>query len=522
MEAKDGAPQRRRRWRESLRVACAILCFAASGGLAAWVITQPEPSIARAAAPPVPVQVGDVEVGKGADPEAFARALAERWDEERLVLTIPGEEPIARSRRAFGAHLDVARLTARLRQATDTTSAMRRLHAELRSGQPLALPLPIAIDESASFELLADLKDRYDRRPADARANPRTGELVPHRHGRTLDVHGTLDAIRRAVERGEGRVSATVARRAAHRTLDDLGGLDLSHVIASYETHYSSAPESRDRTFNLRVAAGKLDGLVVLPGETFDFNEAVGERSEANGFRPAPQIAGGELVDGVGGGTCQIAGTLHAATFFSGLPIVERSPHSRPSTYIYMGLDAVVSYPQLNFRFQNDQPFPVAIGMTVEGGLVRAEIRGARVSRMVTFVRRVDDVVTYEERDTQDASLPRGVRVLVQRGVPGFTATSFRIVRDVATHQAVRTRVQDTYPPTTQIWRVGTGGNAPDGYVAPEGDGHGEYTADGYLELTQGVGVDGTQTVRRAGRTGTFGWTERMGFPQPDPARFAR
>jgi hypothetical protein len=263
-----------------------------------------------------------------------------------------------------------------------------------------------------------------------------------------------------------------------------------------------------------------VDGLVVMPGETFDFNEAVGERSEANGFRPAPVIAGGELVDGVGGGTCQVAGTLHAAVFFAGLPIVERSPHSRPSTYIFMGLDAVVSYPQLNLRFTNDLSTPIVIGMTVEGGVARAEIRGAEMHRMVSFVRRVDEITPYDERDVDDPSLPRGVRVLKQRGVPGFEITRWRIVRDVQTNQAVRTHSEDVYPPTTQIWRVGTGGPAPAGYVVPEGDTHMEYTADEYLSVIQGAGVDGTQVIRRAGRSGTYGWTARLGFPQPDASRF--
>src|SRR5690606_29549000 len=128
--------------------------------------------------------------------------------------------------------------------------------------------------------------------------------------GRLLDVHGTLDAITQAVAEGAPRVRAAVQERPARRTVEDLEGLALDHVLGTFETRYANTHESADRTFNLRVAGDKIDGLVILPGETFDFNEAVGERSEANGFRPAPVIAGGELVDGVGGGTCQVAGTL--------------------------------------------------------------------------------------------------------------------------------------------------------------------------------------------------------------------
>ncbi len=510
-----------RDWLERIRVAGAVACFAGAGGIGAWVIAQPTDAYAaRNAARPIEVTVGDSPLAKGADAHAFVEELADRWEAEPLTLEVPGEPSLTRSRRALGARVDRGALESLVRQAGESTSAMRRRAGTVAAEDLLRVPVPFVLDEAATFERLADLKDRFDRRPSDARLDARSGEVRPHTDGRTLDVHGTLDALHDGLARGATTVAAAVEERPAGRAAEDLAGIDVSAVLGVYETRYSLSAEARDRTFNLRVAAEKLDGLVVMPGEVFDFNEAVGERSEANGFRPAPQIAGGELVDGVGGGTCQIAGTLHSAVFFAGLPIEERGPHSRPSTYIYMGLDAVVSYPQLNFRFRNDLDFPVAIGFTIDGGVARAELRGRPVHRLVSFVRRVDDTTPYTEREIEDASLPRGVRVLSQRGVPGFKVTSFRIVRDTVTNQAVRTRVEDTYPPTQQIWRVGAGGLPADDFVPPEGDGHPEYTADGYLEVVQGEGVRGTQTIRRAGRTGTPGWTARLGYPQPDPARF--
>ena len=90
----------------------------------------------------------------------------------------------------------------------------------------------------------------------------------------------------------------------------------------------------------------------------------------------------------------------------------------------------------------------------------------------------------------------------------------WRIVRDLTTNQARREASVDVYPPTTQIWRVGTGGPPPEGYV-PEGDGHPEYTADEYTTMTQGPGIRGTDTTRQPGFSGLPGWTARMGMPQP-------
>jgi hypothetical protein len=254
---------------------------------------------------------------------------------------------------------------------------------------------------------------------------------------------------------------------------------------------------------------------VLLPGEIFDFNGVVGPRDEANGYKVAPVIAQGELVDGIGGGTCQISGTLHGAAFFAGLEIVERYPHTRPSAYIKLGLDATVGYPTINFRIRNGFPFPIVLHETVKNGVVRAEVLGPARSRTVTLVRRVLDVIPYEEVERPDKDLPRGLRVLGQRGVPGFKLRRYRIVREGV--HAERQRWDDVYPPTPQIIRVGMGEMAIDERKI-EDDPHPEYLADELLIMTQGADPEeqseGTQTEsREPGKTGVAGWTEAAGMP---------
>ncbi len=489
--------------------ALALLAAAALAGL-----SLAEHARAARPIPTVEVRVGG-EMITG-DAEQAAAHIADAWEARPLVLELAGER-IEGTRASMGAVVDRGALAASIAQARDARSLMRRFHDEERALEPIALPLPIVPSPEALARLLAERKDRLDTRAVDARIEPRTGRVVPETTGRYLDVFATLEAAYRAATDDAEHVEARIVARAPTRSAADLANVRVEAVLGAYETHYSTLEDARDRTYNLRVAASKVDGTVLMPGESFDFNEAVGERSEANGFRPAPEIAGGELVDGVGGGTCQIAGTLHAAAFFAGLPIVERSPHSRPSGYIWMGLDAVVVYQRFNLRFTNDLDTPVVIGMTVEGGTVRAELRGARAERMVTFTRRVDRVDPFTERSVPDPSLPTGVRVLRQRGVPGFAITRFRIVRDVAHNQARRQRWEDTYPPTEQIWRVGSGPPAPEGFVAPPGDAHPEYTTDELLSASFGAGISALEISRRAGRTGTPGWMARMGLPAATP-----
>lgn len=483
----------------------AALCIAGALALGGYALLLREP--AHAAAPaPTAVTVRGVDVTRG-DANALALQIARSFLRESIEVRVEGAPRLVKTREELGARVDVARLSRLIEDTRDARSPIRRVHGRINGVSPLTIPLPVELDLAQSRDLFVALKDEVDQSPLDARLDLATHTVRPERVGRLLDVYGSLDALLAALRADAHEVTLAVETQAPHRVARDLAAIDVGETLGVFETHYNTLETARDRSFNLHVAADKIDGLVVMPGETFDFNALVGERSEANGFRVAPVIAEGELSEGVGGGTCQIAGTLHAAVFFAGLPIPTREPHSRPSFYIRMGLDAMVSYPDMNLRFTNDQPFPIAIQLHVGYGIVHAELRGAHRSRMVTFVRRIDDLTHYEHRETADPTLPTGVRVLAQRGIPGFSVTRFRVTRDVAHNQAVRERMHDVYPPTTEIFRVGTGGAAPPGFVRPADDAHPEYLADEYLVVTEGVGVDGIEESRRAGRTATPGWT---------------
>lgn len=490
------------------RLAGAGLCLAASATVFyfAWQPVEPVQ-----AAPSVQVTVAGRAVDLTADRSREIERVAQHYLSEMVTVSADGDS-IARTRAELGARVDGARLAALMDAAYDPESALRRTWAAERGTDALDLPLPITFDVNAARPFLVDLKDDLDRPTSDARVDTETRQVIPERHGRTFDVWATLDRIESAMHAGQTEVDAVIELRDPARGAEDFGELVLDTVIGEFETRYNASIEARDRTANLRVAGAKIDGYVLLPGEVFDYNEVVGPRDRANGFLPAPVIAGGELVDGVGGGACQVAGTVHAAAFFAGLEILERSPHSRPSFYIKLGLDAAVAYPNINLRIRNDRDHPIAIEFKVDGGVARARILGTGAQRMVSFVRRIESVRGFDERVVQDRELPAGVRVLSQRGVPGFTIRRWRVVRDLEINQAFRESFSDVYPPTTQIWREGAGGPAPEGFTAPPGDSHPEYTADEYLTLTRGPGIDGFQEVRRAGRTGSYGWTAREGM----------
>jgi vancomycin resistance protein YoaR len=488
-----------------------LALFVALGGLAAW-LAMPAPHVD--AAPLAAATLNGKPLPLDAEERclAAARDAARQWLEQPVAIVVEGT-PVSKTREQLGARVDAAHVQALVAQLFDDHSALRRTHAREHGSAPLALDVPHAVDTTAALGALLQLKDELDVPPIDARYDFRSKELSPDKPGRRIDAWATLAGLDRALARGEASVAATVEPVAAHRTAAQLAGVSTDAVLGWFETKYARDQKHAARSFNLGLAASKLDGYVLLPGETFDFNTVVGPRNEANGYKVAPVIAQGELVDGIGGGTCQVAGTLHAAAFFAGLDIPDRRPHTRPSFYIKMGLDAAVAYPTVSLKLENPMPFPVVLHETVQNGLVRAEILGPRRTRDVTFGRRIDEVIQFPERDVEDSKLPRGARELKQRGIPGFKVTRWRIVRDGPF--ALREHHQDYYPPTAQIWRVGTGPEDPK--FEAQDDAHPEYVADEFLFISQGASVKGPHggdmvESRVPGKTGTYGWTVREGF----------
>lgn len=496
--------------RASLRLAALSLAFGLMGGGIGYLLL-PEHTPQAAGLPPLRVRGRPVAPAR--DAHAQALEIARAFLRERVRVVADGRT-LELTREAFGARVDVGLLAHLLAAARAPTSSLVRNHAALATG-PIDLPLPARIEGAVALPLLTQFKEEVDHPAVDARVDVEQRRVLPERRGVFVDVYATLARMDEAFAAGRTEVPAVVEHTQPSLTAAQLADIDMSAVVGWFQTNYNANEDHRDRTYNLHLAASRVNGYVWMPGAVLDFNEVIGDRSEASGFRMATVISGGELIDGVGGGTCQIAGTLHSAAFFAGMEILDRRPHSRPSGYIKMGLDATVVYPSINLRMRNTLPFPVVVHTRLGNGLARIELLGARSTRSVTFIRKIlPRVDRFAEREVPDPNLPAGTRVLTQRGIPGFRLVRYRIVRDGDT--AVRERWTDQYPPTTQIWRVGTGA-ALTGPV-PAQDDHPEYTADQYLALTQMAGTSDIQEVRRPGFSGEPGWMVRQGLTRAMPS----
>lgn len=144
-----------------------------------------------------------------------------------------------------------------------------------------------------------------------------------------------------------------------------------SYFSNVYSTYYSYYVNNKDRTTNLKIASKKINGTIIQPGETFDFNKVVGSRTSSKGYKKAHVFTGGDGVAmGLAGGICQVASTTFNAALLANVQIVERHQHSQRVSYVPLGRDAAISGNAQNFKWKNNTKYAIKVGMTVKGGKI--------------------------------------------------------------------------------------------------------------------------------------------------------
>lgn len=224
-------------------------------------------------------------------------------------------------------------------------------------------------------------------------------------------------------------------------------------TLGHFTTSYSILGEHRTRAVNIEVAANAVNGATIAPGQTFSFNETVGERTAAFGYERSIVLRDGAIQEGMGGGTCQVASTIHAAALLAGLDIVQRSPHSRPSGYIRMGLDATVVFPRVDLKLRNLYGARVVLRVVRTRGILRAWFEGENASRPDVLV--TSEIVerTLPPRTIEhDVRLSLDVVTIKTYGIPGYRVVRTRSITEAGTARTDQ-RI-DTYPPVAELVEV--------------------------------------------------------------------
>ena len=192
-------------------------------------------------------------------------------------------------------------------------------------------------------------------------------------------------------------------------TTSMLGIEAFPDLLSEFSTKY--AVSNKDRTTNLILAANKINGTVLMPGETFSYNRIVGERTIAAGYKEAPIYIEGRVENGVGGGICQIATTLYNAVLYSNLEIVERTNHQFVPSYANASRDATVVYGAIDFKFKNNRDYPIKLTCFVENGIANFKIFGLKMENDYEV-----EITSRVTGSTQNAIYSEAYKILKQNG----------------------------------------------------------------------------------------------------------
>jgi vancomycin resistance protein YoaR len=386
---------------------------------------------------------------RGQSLDAWLEQLSERWAQREVRLDA-GDSQLTAHFADLGISLDTAAAKQELLDLAELGTLSERFGRALqaRRGQ-LQVVAPLHFDTAQAERFLSGLAPGLLRESQDARVDLENHQKIPDVPGRTLDVATTLQRLRALVGEGQSTLSLAFQSQPANTTLDDLVRVDVSKVLASYETDFKG--KAGRRKVNIERAVKYLNGTVIEPGDTFSFNRVVGERTQARGFVDAPVIVDDVMEAGVGGGVCQVASTLFASAIYGNLEIVRRRSHSRPSGYAPLGLDATVIDHEVDLRFRNPYDVPLLIhALLPTETTIKVELLGhaldAKIEHQYGVTERADFVRRVKQ--TEDVKEPKRK----QKGNYGYDVTSVVTIKQPDGKLQRRTYPSKYYPVPEVYW----------------------------------------------------------------------
>ena len=245
-----------------------------------------------------------------------------------------------------------------------------------------------------------ELHDQLHGEMKNASYDTATGTIVPEQPGADFDVDTVQSAMDKAAPGETLTLDATIEEPEV--TAKELKSVLFRDVLGEAKTHVSG---SAGRIGNVKLSAQTINGIVLNSGDIFSYNQSVGQRTEARGYKPAPAYVKGETVDEVGGGICQTSSTLYLACLLSNLEITKRYAHRYVPAYISPGMDATVSWGGPDYKFTNNTLYPIKIVTSYSGGYLTVKILGTKTDS--TYVKMTNEKlsttnyeVVYEDDDT--------------------------------------------------------------------------------------------------------------------------
>ncbi len=321
------------------------------------------------------------------------------------------------------------------------------------------------IDQEKLNAYLEEVAEDIDRpvREGQFEFNPETKRVTqfsPSEDGRKLNLEKTTTLITQALDNKSSRqINLPVEVTKSKVKLGQVNDLGINELLGRGVSNFAGSIPNR--AFNLTLAASRINGVLVPPGETFSFNGTVGDITAATGFKQAYVIKSGRTVLDDGGGVCQASTTIFRAALNAGLPITDRTAHAYRVGYYEQGsppgLDATTYYPTVDFKFKNDTPSHILIQAYASGTYLYVDLYGTADGRITDMTKPVilSQTPPLPEIRQDDPELPRGTVKQVDWAAWGAKVTFKRTVtRNGQT--LLEENWNSNYRPWQAVYLVGT------------------------------------------------------------------
>lgn len=432
-----------------------LLCIATASAIAipSYLVTFENQDNGKAI--PDGITIGGLDVAR-LSPEEARQVLQEKFPSvpEKASLTLTSEKrmwniPFVRLNAVYNYRLAVEQA---LQISEDPLSKLELLWHERN------IPLAIQIDTKKLREELVAINQYYSKPAQNARLilENNTLKIIPEQPGRHIDIEKTVKSVLHALS-AKNNLSIPKIPVVVKTVMPDITSKDLCDInkqLAVFATTFDQ--EEKNRLKNMQLAVQAIDGTILKPGEVFSFNGQTGPRLPQKGYREATAIISGSPSPSIGGGICQVATTLYNAALLAGLSIKERTPHSRPVSYVTPGLDATVADNSTDLKFINTSKNHVFISARVVDNQLIVKIFGKESDPSQKI--KINPEVKIIQPGTivkKDNSLSPGEVKVVKEGEKGYEVYVYRLFFKGKKEIKKELISHDYYRPVDTVIKVG-------------------------------------------------------------------
>jgi Uncharacterized vancomycin resistance protein len=313
-----------------------------------------------------------------------------------------------------------------------TGSLGNKLSAKLSASKGVNFDLSHTWDDKKMKEFLDKTLAKYNNPAIDASFDitPQNTMAIKSEHAGLVYSQDELTSQIKNINISKPipELNVTFKDQLPQITAQQLEDQKISGLLASYTTHFD--PSQTARSDNVRIAAKALDRAVIKPGDILSFNKIVGERTVQGGYKDAYIIVNGQFVPGLAGGICQVSSTLYNTGLLANLQVTQRSNHDLAISYVPLGQDATVAYPDLDLKFNNNTGGYLLIRTSTTSNSLTIDLYGkAKPGQEVIITNKTESEIPPEEQRNVDETLGHGASVVKQRGQPGYIVNSTRTIK---------------------------------------------------------------------------------------------